>query len=54
LQEESPVVVLEEQTGTNPQELQAHEVPEEEEQGEDPSAWITSLVRLSEASPEAF
>jgi hypothetical protein len=27
--------VLEEQTGTNPQELQAQEVPEEEEQGED-------------------
>jgi hypothetical protein len=27
--------VLEEQTGTDPQELQAQEVPEEEEEGED-------------------
>jgi hypothetical protein len=34
-QEESPVAVLEEQTGEDPQELQAQEVPEEEEQGED-------------------
>jgi hypothetical protein len=34
-QEESPVVVPEEQTGADLQELQAHEVPEEEEQGED-------------------
>jgi tRNA G37 N-methylase TrmD len=29
-QEESPVAVLEEPTWTNPQELQAQEVPEEE------------------------
>jgi hypothetical protein len=35
LQEESPVAVPEEQTGADPQELQAQEVPKEEEQGED-------------------
>jgi hypothetical protein len=34
-QEESQVAVPEEQTGTNLQELQAQEVPKEEEQGED-------------------
>jgi hypothetical protein len=34
-QEESPVAVLEEQTGADPQDLQAQEVLEEEEQGED-------------------
>jgi hypothetical protein len=34
-QEESPVAVSEEQTGADPQELQAQEVPEKEEQGED-------------------
>jgi hypothetical protein len=34
-QEESLVAVPKEQTGTDPQELQAQEVPEEEEQGED-------------------
>jgi hypothetical protein len=34
-QEESPVAVPEEQTGADPQELQAQEVLEEEEQGED-------------------
>jgi hypothetical protein len=34
-QEESPVAVPEEQIGTDPQELQAQEVPEEEEQGEE-------------------
>jgi hypothetical protein len=34
-QEESLVAVQEEQTWTDPQELQAQEVPEEEEQGED-------------------
>jgi hypothetical protein len=34
-QEESQVTVPEEQTGTDQQELQAQEVPEEEEQGED-------------------
>jgi hypothetical protein len=34
-QEESPVAVLEEQTWTDLQELQAQEVPKEEEQGED-------------------
>jgi hypothetical protein len=33
--EESQVAVPEEQTGADPQELQAQEVPEEEEQGED-------------------
>jgi hypothetical protein len=33
--EESLVAVPEEQTGTDPQELQAQEVPKEEEQGED-------------------
>ena len=35
LQEELLVAVQEEQTGTDPQEVQAQEVPEEEEQGED-------------------
>jgi hypothetical protein len=30
-----PVAVQEEQAVTNPQEIQAHEVPEEEEKGED-------------------
>ena len=34
-QEELLVVVQEEQTGIDPQEVQAPEVPEEEEQGED-------------------
>jgi hypothetical protein len=34
-QEESPVTVPEEQTGADPQELQAQEVLEEEEQGDD-------------------
>ena len=34
-QEELLVAVQEEQTGTDPQEVQAHEVPEEEEPGED-------------------
>ena len=34
-QEELLAVVQEEQTGTDPQEVQAQEVPEEEEQGED-------------------
>jgi hypothetical protein len=34
-QEESPVVVSEEQTWTDPQEPQAQEVPEEEEKGEE-------------------
>ena len=34
-QEELLVAVLEEQTGTDPQEVQAHEVSEEEEPGED-------------------
>ena len=34
-QEELLVVVQEEQTETDPQEVQAQEVPEEEEQGED-------------------
>ena len=34
-QEELLVAVQEEQTGTDPQEVQAQEVPEEEEQGED-------------------
>jgi hypothetical protein len=34
-QEESLVAVPEESTWTDPQELQAHEVPEEEEQGEE-------------------
>jgi hypothetical protein len=34
-QEESPVALPEEQTRADPQELQAQEVPEEEEQGED-------------------
>jgi hypothetical protein len=34
-QEESPVAVPEEQTWTDPQELQAQEVPEKEEQGEE-------------------
>jgi hypothetical protein len=34
-QEESPVAVPKEQTWTDPQELQAQEVPEEEEQGEE-------------------
>jgi hypothetical protein len=34
-QEESPIAVPEEQTRADPQELQAPEVPEEEEQGED-------------------
>jgi hypothetical protein len=34
-QEESQVAVPEEQTGADPQEPQAQEVPEEEEQGED-------------------
>jgi hypothetical protein len=33
-QEESPVAVPEEQTGADPQELQAQEVLKEEEQGE--------------------
>ena len=33
--EELLVAVQEEQTGTDPQEVQAHEVPEEEEPGED-------------------
>jgi hypothetical protein len=33
-QKESPVVVPEEQTGADPQDPQAQEVPEEEEQGE--------------------
>jgi hypothetical protein len=33
--QESPIAVSEEQTGADPQELQAQEVPEEEEQGED-------------------
>jgi hypothetical protein len=33
-QEESPVAVPKEPTWTDPQELQAQEVPEEEEQGE--------------------
>jgi hypothetical protein len=39
-QEESPVAVPKEQTGINPQELQAQEVPEEEEQGEDLSECV--------------
>jgi hypothetical protein len=34
-QEESPVAVPKDQTWTDPQELQAQEVPEEEEQGEE-------------------
>jgi hypothetical protein len=34
-QEESPVAVSEEKTRADPQELQAQEVPEEEEQGEE-------------------
>jgi hypothetical protein len=34
-QKESPVAVPEEQTWTDPQELQAQEVPEEAEQGEE-------------------
>jgi hypothetical protein len=34
-QEESPVAVPEEQTGIDPQELQAQEVLEEEDQGQD-------------------
>jgi hypothetical protein len=34
-QEELQVTVQEKQAGTDPQEIQAHEVPEEEEQGED-------------------
>jgi hypothetical protein len=34
-QEETPVAVPEEQTGADTQDLQAQEVPEEEEQGED-------------------
>jgi hypothetical protein len=34
-QEESPVAVPEEQTEADPQDLQAQEVPEEEEQGEE-------------------
>ena len=34
-QEELQVAVQEEQTGTDPQEVQAPELPEEEEQGED-------------------
>ena len=34
-QEELQIAVQEEQTGTDPQEVQAPEVPEEEEQGED-------------------
>jgi hypothetical protein len=33
--EESPVAVPEEQTRADPQDLQAHEVPKEEEQGEE-------------------
>jgi hypothetical protein len=39
-QEESPVAVPEEQTWTDPQELQAQEVPEEEEQGEELSECV--------------
>jgi hypothetical protein len=34
-QEEVQVAIQEEQAGTNPQEIQAQEVPEAEEQGED-------------------
>jgi hypothetical protein len=39
-QEESPVAVPEEQTWIDPQELQAQEVPEEEEQGEELSECV--------------
>ena len=34
------VAVQEEQTGTDPQEIQAHEMPEEEEQGEDMPEYV--------------
>jgi hypothetical protein len=46
-QEESPEAVKEEQTGTDPQELQAQEVPEEEEQGED-------LLECVDHQPSSF
>jgi hypothetical protein len=49
------VAVPEEQAGADPQEIQAQEVSEAEEQGEDlPSAWTISLVPSKEASPRAL
>jgi hypothetical protein len=47
------VAVQEKQTGTNLQEIQAQEVPKEEEQGEGLPECV-NLVRSSEASPKAF
>jgi hypothetical protein len=46
-QKEIPVAVPEEQTGIDPQELQAQEVPEEEEQGED-------LPKCADHQPSSF
>jgi hypothetical protein len=47
--------IIQEQTGTDPQELQAHEVPEEEEQGEDLSECADHQPSsFEEASPEAL
>jgi hypothetical protein len=47
-QEESPVAMPEEQTETDPQELQAQEVPEEEEQGEDLPEYVDHQPSLFE------
>jgi hypothetical protein len=46
-QEELQVTVQEKQIGTDPQEIQAHEVPEEEEQGED-------LLECVDHQPRSF
>ena len=49
------VVVQEEQTGIDPQEVQAQEVPEEEEQGEDLPECVDHHPSLSnKASPGAL
>ena len=54
-QEELQVAVQEEQTGTDPQEVQAPEVPEEEEQGEDLPECVDHHPSLSnKASPGAL
>jgi hypothetical protein len=54
-QEDVLVAVQEEQTRSDPQEIQAQEVPEVEEQEEDlPELWTINPVPSNEASPGAF
>jgi hypothetical protein len=54
-QEELPVAVQEEQTGSNPQEAQTQEVPEVDEQEEDlPVCGPLTLFLRTRQAPEHF